>query len=55
MNSQINELGLSLNALTDNDTYNTIWIKGNCQGQNLIILINNEVHIILLKRARLRS
>lgn len=41
MNSQINELGLSLNALTDNDTYNTIWITGNCQGQNLIILINN--------------
>jgi hypothetical protein len=32
---------LSLNALVDNDTYNTIWIKGNCQGQNLIILINN--------------
>jgi len=32
---------MSLNALADNDTYNTIRIKGDCQGQNLIILINS--------------
>jgi hypothetical protein len=38
---QIDEYGLSLNALADNDTYNTIRIKGNCQGQNLIILIDS--------------
>jgi len=32
---------MSLNVLADNDTYNTIRIKGDCQGQNLIILINS--------------
>ncbi|XP_073268339.1 uncharacterized protein [Populus alba] len=37
----IDEFGLSLNALAKNDTYNTIRIKGNCQGRDLIFLIDN--------------
>ena len=37
----IDEFGLSLNALVENDTYNTIRIKGNCQGRDLIILIDS--------------
>ena len=37
----IDEFGLSLNALAENDTYNTIRIKGNCQGRDLIILIDS--------------
>ena len=31
-NKHIDEFGLSLNVLADNDTSNTIRIKGNCQG-----------------------
>jgi len=31
----IDEFGLSLNVLAENDTYNTIRIKGNCQGGTL--------------------
>ena len=37
----IDEFGLSLNALAENDTYNTIRIKGNCQGRDLIIFIDS--------------
>jgi hypothetical protein len=37
----IDEFGLSLNALAENDAYNTIKIKGNCQGRDLIILIDS--------------
>jgi hypothetical protein len=40
-NDQVDEYGMSLNALADSDTYNTIRIKGNCQGQNLVILIDS--------------
>ena len=40
-NDQVDEYGMSLNALADNNTYNTIKIKENCQGQNLIILIDS--------------
>jgi hypothetical protein len=39
--SPIDEFGLSLNALIENDTYNTIRIKGNCRERDLIILINS--------------
>ncbi|XP_011047148.1 PREDICTED: uncharacterized protein LOC105141587 [Populus euphratica] len=39
--SSIDEFGLSLNALAENDTYNTIRIKGNCQDKDLIILIDS--------------
>jgi hypothetical protein len=31
-NDQVDEYGMSLNVLAYNDTYNTIRIKGNCQG-----------------------
>ena len=40
-NDQVDEYGMSLNVLADSDTYNTIRIKGNCQGQNLVILIDS--------------
>jgi len=40
-NDQVDEYGISLNALADSDTYNTIRIKGNCQRQNLVILIDS--------------
>ena len=40
--SEIDEFGLSLNALTENDTYNTIKINGNCRGRDLTILIDSE-------------
>jgi len=44
----IDEFGLSLNALVENDTYNTIRIKGNCQGRDLIILIDSRsTHIFI--------
>jgi hypothetical protein len=39
--SPIDEFGLSLNALAENDTYNTIRIKGNYRGRDLIILIDS--------------
>jgi hypothetical protein len=34
--------GLSLNALVESYTHNTIMIKESCQGRSLIVLINSE-------------
>jgi hypothetical protein len=38
---QIDEYGLSLNALAENYAHNTIKIKENCQNKNLIIIIDS--------------
>jgi hypothetical protein len=38
---KIKEYGLSLNALVDSYTNNTIMIKYSCQGRNISILIDN--------------
>jgi hypothetical protein len=38
---KIKEYGLSLNALVDSYTNNTIMIKYSCQGRNITILIDN--------------
>jgi hypothetical protein len=40
--SEIDEFGLLLNALTENDTYNTIRINVNCRGRDLTVLIDSE-------------
>jgi len=39
--NMINEFGLSLNSLADSGTYNTIRIKGDCQGRDHVILIDS--------------
>ena len=39
---KIKEYGLSLNALVDSYTNNTIMIKYSCQGRNITILIDNS-------------
>ena len=54
-NEQVDEYGLSLNALADNDTYNTIRIKGNCQGQNLIILIDSGSTHSFINKATIQA
>jgi hypothetical protein len=38
---QVDEYGLSLNALAESYAHNTIRIKRNCQNNNLIILTDN--------------
>jgi hypothetical protein len=51
----IEENGLSLNATAENYVDNTIRIKGSCQGEELIILIDSEsTHSFIDEKVMLR-